>query len=50
VRDDALAREQHQRLKAKNPLKVKIAIMTGMRRLEIKLRQVAHATLNTQAT
>lgn len=50
VRSDADARAAHQRLKAKNPLIVKIAIVAGMRRLGIKLWYVAQAALNAQAT
>jgi transposase len=46
VRYDPDARAAYQRLKAKNPLKVKIAIVAGMRRLGIKLWHVAQAALN----
>ena len=48
VRYDAETREVYQRLKAKYPLNVKIAIVARMRRLGIKLWHVAQAALNAQ--
>lgn len=49
VRFDANARENYQRLKAKNPHKTKIAIVAGMRRLGIKLWHIAQEALKHQA-